>query len=173
VDYLHIPIRDEGDLYVTRFGIPFLDQLDPANWRESAWFQANRERLRGTSTVYRVPTKAVRGHSLDLVVKWCRVGEDVPLDTMTFNRFADAEFNSPYEEFALVMEMRGLPGEGVIRTHRPLAIYVPAERLQLWQTGRSRSRMARKKSKYRDVELDIYRQYILIYEWVKGESAVA
>ncbi|MBR0056802.1 MAG: hypothetical protein IJP66_05680, partial [Kiritimatiellae bacterium] len=62
---------------------------------------------------------------------------------------------------------------GTIRTHKPLAIYVPAKRFELWQTGRSQSKMARKKAKYRDVELDIYRQYILIYEWIKGADATS
>ena len=76
------------------------------NWLEPGWFKAKRERLPGTSTVYRLPTKPVNGRSIDLVVKYCRVGEDVPLDTMTFNRFANAEFNSPYEEFSLVMDLR-------------------------------------------------------------------
>ena len=59
-----------------------------------------------------------------------------------------------------------------ILTHRPLAIYVRGERLKLWQTGRSESKIAQKKAKHRDVELDICRQYILIYEWIKGASAV-
>ena len=60
----------------------------------------------------------------------------------------------------------------IIRTHKPLAIYVPGERLKLWQTGRSESKIAQKKAKHRDVELDIYRQYILIYEWIEGASVV-
>ena len=58
-----------------------------------------------------------------------------------------------------------------IRTHKPLAIFVPAKRLELWQTGRSQSKIDYKKAKYRDVELDIYRQYILIYEWIKGVAS--
>lgn len=65
----------------------------------------------GTSTVYRVRTKAPRGFSKDLVVKWCRVGEAIPVDTFTLNKFIEAEFNSPYEEFAFALELmrRGFP----------------------------------------------------------------
>jgi hypothetical protein len=171
VDYVHVPTRNGGDLYLTRFGVPFLEHLELENWREDAWFETKRERLQGTSVVYRVPTKVVNGLSVDLVVKYCRVGEDVPLDTLTFEKFSHAEFNSPYEEFALLMELRERGVADRILTHRPLAIYMPPERLELWQTGRSAHRIEHKKAKFRDVELDIFRHYVLIYQWVKGESA--
>lgn len=171
VDYLHVKTGDGGDLYLTRHGAPFAAHLRPENWYDTAWFERNREKLIGTGTVYRVRTRPIQGRSKELVVKWCRVGEDVPMDTFTLSKFIEAEFNSPYEEFSLVMEMRARTARGIVRTHRPLGIYVPAKRLKLWQTGRSLSRMEQKKAKNRDVELDIFRQYILIYEWVKGVSA--
>lgn len=171
VDYVHVPTANGGDLYLTRFGLPFYEHLQLDNWREEGWFEKNRERLQGTSMVYRIPTKAVNGRSIELVVKYCRVGEEVPLDTLTFEKFSHAEFNSPYEEFALVMELREQKTPPRILTHRPLAIYMPPERLELWQTGRSTHRIEHKKAKFRDVELDIFRHYVLIYHWVKGESA--
>jgi hypothetical protein len=173
VDYIHVPTTNGGDLYLTRFGLPFMEHLQLENWREDLWFEEKRERLQGSGMVYRTPTKVVNGQALDLVVKYCRVGEDVPLDTLTFEKFSHAEFNSPYEEFSLVMELRERNLDGRIRTHRPLAIYVPPERLELWQTGRSMHRIERKKAKFRDVELDIFRRYVLIYQWIKGQSADA
>lgn len=172
VDYRHVVTPEGGDLYLTRFGAPYADLLLPENWREDEWFVNRRERLAGTSTVYRVPTKRARGRSLDLVVKWCRVGEEIPYDTLTFAKFTEAEFNGPFEEFSLLMELRDSPARPPMRTNRPLAIYVPPERLKLWQTGRSHSRIESKKAKFRDVELDMYRQYIFIYQWVRGLSAV-
>jgi hypothetical protein len=172
VDYWRFKTSDGGDLYATEYGLRLIKFLFPENWFEEEWFDRNRERLIGTSTVYKVRTKKVGKRSLDIVVKWCRVGEHVPFDTLTLNKFAQAEFNSPYEEFSLVMEMRASRVSGIVRTHKPLAIYVPSERLKLWQTGRSESKIAQKKAKHRDVELDIYRQYILIYEWIKGASVV-
>lgn len=172
VEYGHVKMPDGADLYVTQYGKPFVAHLTPENWLEETWFEKHRQRLEGSSTVYKVKTKVVKGRSLDIVVKWCRVGEEVPFDTMTLNKFAQAEFNSPYEEFELVMEMRRARLPAAIRTHKPLAIYVPAERLQLWQTGRSASKIANKKARHRDVELDIFRQYILIYEWIKGSSVI-
>jgi hypothetical protein len=94
---------------------------------------------------------------------------------MSVNRFVNAEFNSPFEEFSLLMELRrgrgGPPGFHV-RTQRPLAIYVPSERLQLWETGRSESKIAAKLAQHPGVELDILRQYVLIYEWVEGVNLV-
>jgi len=172
VAYDHYPLPDGADLYVTVHGRPWLAHLLPAAWYEPDWFRKSREKLRGTSRVYRVRTKPVGGRSKDLVVKWCRVGEDVPMDTFTLNKFIEAEFNSPYEEFSLLDEMRRR-APGLVRTHKPLAIYVPAKRFELWQTGRSQSKIAQKKAKFRDVELDIYRQYILIYEWIKGVDATS
>ena len=156
---------------MTPFGRPFLRHLWPDNWLEPEWFGKSREALQGTSTVYKIKTKPVAGASKDIVVKWCRMGEDVPMDTFTRSKFIETDFNSPYEEFSLLMEMRARARPGTIRTHKPLAIFVPAKRLELWQTGRSKSKIDYKKAKYRDVELDIYRQYILIYEWIKGVAS--
>lgn len=171
VAYAHLKTSDGGDLYLTQFGQPFWEHLLPENWYAKEWFEANRERLVGTSTVYRVPTRMVRGTEINLVVKWSRVGEDVPLDTLTINKFISAEFNSPFEEFALVMELRagesGPPGIR-IRTQKPLAIYVPSKRLQSWQTGRSEYRIAAKLARHPGVELDILREYVVLFGWVKG-----
>lgn len=175
VSYTHCRTCDGGDLYLTRFGLPFWEHLLPENWHAPEWFEAKRERLVGTSTVYKVPTRPVRGRGLHLVVKWSRVGEDVPLDTMTIERFVNAEFNSPFEEFALITELRagGVGPPAIrIRTQMPLAIYVPSERLQLWQTGRSESRIAAKLARHPGVELDILRQYVVLYGWIKGRDIV-
>jgi hypothetical protein len=172
VDYAHQQIPERGDLYVTCFGLPWIEHLHPESWYAKEWFREQRKPLAGTSTIYRTRSRPRNGISKELVVKWCRVGEDVPVDTFTFQKFAQGEFNSPYEEFSLVMEMRNQRNPHTIMTHKPLAIYVPLKKVQLWQTGRSKSKIERKKARYRDVELDIYRQYILIYEWVKGHSAV-
>ena len=175
VKYLRLKTEDGGDLYLTALGLPFWQNLLPENWYTPEWFDANSERLEGTSTIYKVPTRRVNGRMLSLVVKWSRVGEQVPLDTLTINRFIHAEFNSPFEEFSLLMELRkgetGPPGIH-IRTQQPLAIYVPSERLQLWQTGRSESKLRAKFSSHPEVEIDILRQYVVLYGWIKGSNAV-
>ena len=175
VDYVHMKTLDGGDLYMTQMGLPFWENLLPENWYAAEWFETKRERLEGTSTVYKVPTRRVNGVTLHLVVKWSRVGEGVPLDTFTFNKFIHAEFNSPFEEFSLLMELRkGEAGPaGIrIRTQKPLAIYMPSERLQLWQTGRSEDKIRAKVVRHPGVEIDILRQYVVLYGWVKGWDAV-
>ena len=173
VVYLHTRTEDGGDLYFTRFAEPHQEHLDIRNWHEEDWFTRKRVRLLGTSSVYRVPTKPVNGHSLDLVVKNSRVGEDVPLNTHTLEEFVSAEFNSPWEEFALVMEMADKQvGQHAqwIRAQRPLAIYVPPQRMQLWQSGRSRARINRIRARHPGIDLDILKQYKLVYEWIRGKN---
>ncbi len=175
VVYYHIKTAEGGDLYLTRFAEPHEEHLDIDNWYEDAWFTENRVRLLGTSSVYRVPTKPVNGTSLDLVVKNCRVGEDVPINTHTLEEFVSAEFNSPWEEFALVMEMADKQvGQHLtwIRAQRPLAIYVPPQTMQLWQSGRSRSKINRIRARHPGVDLDILKQYKLVYEWIRGKNLV-
>lgn len=173
VVYLHTKTEDGGDLYLTRFAETHQEHLDVNNWYEESWFTKHRVRLLGTSSVYRVPTKPINGASLDLVVKNCRVGENVPLNTHTLEEFVSAEFNSPWEEFALVMEMADKQvGQrlGWIRAQRPLAIYVPPQRMQFWQSGRSRAKINRIRARHPGIDIDILKQYKLIYEWIRGKN---
>jgi hypothetical protein len=175
VVYLHTKTDDGGDLYCTRFAEPLQEHLDIKNWYEENWFTTHRVKLLGTSSVYRVPTRPVNGASLDLVVKNCRVGEDVPINTHTLEEFMNAEFNSPWEEFALVMEMADKQvGQRLnwIRAQRPLAIYVPPQRMQLWQSGRSRAKINRIHARHPGVDLDILKQYKLVYEWIPGKNLI-
>ena len=175
VVYVHRKTADGGDIYLTRFGLPYATQLEVDNWYEAGWFREHREPLEGTSAVYRLPTRAVNGVSLDLVVKNCRVGEDVPVETRALLAEIAAEFNSPWEEFALVMEMRQSqygPRELRIRTQEPLGIYVPPETMQMWQTGRSRYKVNRIRARHPGIDLDILKQYWLIYRWIRGRDAV-
>ncbi len=175
VVYSHRKTSDGGDMYLTRFGLHYADMLELDKWYEEEWFEAKRERLEGTSAVYRVPTREVNGRSIELVVKNCRVGEDVPLETRALLEFLNTEFNSPWEEFALVMELReGKYGPSEISccTQEPLAIYVPPEKMQVWQSGRSYSKINRIRARHPGIDIDILRQYKLIYGWISGKDAV-
>ena len=173
VVYAHVKSSDGGDLYLTRFAEPYPEHFQINNWYEKDWFNKHKIRLIGTSSVYKVPTREINGKSLDLVVKNCRVGEDVPINTHTLQEFFDAEFNSPWEEFSLVMEMREGsygPKDMKVYTQRPLAIYVPPKKMQPWQSGRSRSKINRIHAKHPGIDLDILKQYKLIYEWIEGKN---
>ncbi len=173
VVYAHTRTSDGGDLYLTRYAEPLHRHFEIENWYEKDWFDTHKTRLLGTSSVYKVPTKKINGMSLDLVVKNCRVGEDVPIDTHTLQEFCDAEFNSPWEEFSLVTElMENLygPKELKISTQLPMAIYVPPEKMQAWQSGRSRTKINRIRAKHPGIDLDILKQYKLIYAWIEGRN---
>jgi hypothetical protein len=171
VVYEHLKTQDGGDLYITRYAKNFEKHLAIENWFEKRWFNKYRIPLKGTGSVYKVPTKVIDGLSLDFVVKNCRVGEDVPLDTHTLEEFCNAEFNSPWEEFSLVEEMREGqygPKNLKIKTQVPMAIYVPPEKMQLWQSGRSRSKINKLHARHPGIDLDILKQYKLIYRWIEG-----
>ncbi len=173
--YAHHKTSDGGDIYLTQYGLQYSDLLEIENWYEKEWFEAHREKLQGTSSIYKLKTKEVDGKSLDLVVRNSRFGEDVPLDTHTLLEFINAEFNSPWEEFAMVMEMREGeygPGDIMIRTQYPLAIYVPPEKMQLWQSGRSVYKVNSVINKHPGIDIDILKQYKLIYGWIKGKNIV-
>jgi hypothetical protein len=175
VTYVSLKTKEGGDLYLTRFGLQVHELLRIENWFEPEWFMRHRYQLEGTSTVFRVPTRKIRERSLELVVKNCRVGEDVPIDTHTLEAALGAEFNSPWEEFSLVMEMReGAfgPRDYSVYTQRPLAIYVPPDCMQLWQSGRSRAKINRIMARHPGIDLDILRQYKLIYQWIPGQNVV-
>ena len=175
VNYAHLKTKDDGDLYVTMRALPFIQNLQPENWYEKEWFETHREKLDGTSTVYAVPTREVNDTSIRLVVKYNRVGQDVPLETKVIYEVLSAEFNGPFEEFALVEEMRYSnygPDDLKIHSQLPFGIYVPPDRMQLWQTGRSKAKIASKIAKHPGVEIDILRDYILIYLWLDGLDVV-
>ena len=171
VVYEHLKTEDGGDLYLTKYAQRYEKHLAIENWFEKRWFNKHKIRLEGTGSVYRVPTKAVDGVSFYFVVKNCRVGEDVPLDTHTLEEFCNAEFNSPWEEFSLVEEMRDGhygPQNLTIKTQLPLAIYVPPEKMQLWQSGRSRTKINKIHARHPGIDLDILKQYKLVYRWIEG-----
>ena len=171
VQYYHTRTGGGGDLFLTQFGLPFAAQLHPQNWLAEPWFDAHRRRLRGTSAIYRTQSKLVNGRTLDLVVRFNRMGEYVPSDAATRALYPHAAFNSPFEEIAVLMRLRAAKlrrERARIATKRPLAIYSPPTRLQPWQTGRSETEVAIKQARLPEFELDALRAYIVVYGWIKG-----
>lgn len=171
VDYYHLSLLGGDDLYVTEYGLPFIGNLLPENfWTDKDWFKAHSEKLRGTSTIYKIMTKEVNGKGKDIVIKWNRMGQDIP---GSFDIELDIEFNSPFEEFSLVTELRNTRYEsaGQIFTHRPLAIYVPAGDIELDRLGRKSYKMKAIISNHDDIKLHMLRNYAVIYEWIKGIDA--
>ena len=175
VDYAHMKLINEDDLYITKYGMPFIEHLKPENfWTDRKWFAENSIKLSGTSSVYKVVTKAVNGKSKELVLKWNRMGQDIP---GAEEELIDAEFNSPFEEFSLVMELKGEIKRSTdalddIFVQIPLAIYVPIEYEELDRIGRREYKMQWKIQKHEEVVLNMNRLYAVIYEWIPGIDAV-
>lgn len=171
VNYLHLQLDSGADLYVSEYGEPVLNLIRPENfYTDRVWFASNHVKLPGSGNAYRVRTKEVSGQAMEVVLKWNRMGRKV-IQEEDGRTLDDAEFNSPFEEFALVMELRNSRfGQwDRIITQNPLAIYVPLERSELWQLERKDYKMTVLYSRHeREVELDIYRGYAVIYQWLPG-----
>ncbi len=196
-----------GRLWITRLGWPRLGYLLPDRWFTDGLYAQTGQRLtNATATVYRVPTTPAAADPaeasndavpastrppLDLVIKFARFAQDVPIwvttgyaDKDRILEMGDPRFNSPFEEFGRVSALRrkryedgGIP----IHTGRPLAIYSPGGERPLWQLGRTKSRFRPYTADLKKnqpgamleddptfFELGLKREYVLIYEWLKG-----
>jgi hypothetical protein len=172
VEYAHITL-DTGDLYVTPDGLPFLKLLDPSNyWLDREWFDTHSVRLSGTSSIYKIRTKTVEGRSKDIVMKWNRMGQDIP-GAEELDVLEGAAFNSPFEEFSLLRELRAKlyhSGRRIV-VQKPLAIFVASQTVDLWQSGRKEHKMLSKLRSHDEVTLDMHRLYAVVYEWIRGIDA--
>ncbi|MDD5112101.1 MAG: hypothetical protein PHG85_06115 [Candidatus Altiarchaeota archaeon] len=209
VDYVQLTMPDGGHLYLTKYGLPHIRLLMPDAWYDGDWLGKKGERMKcGSGAVYRLTTREMdaktgrltdeatgKGRTMGLLVKWSRMSQQpsVTIQPEVQAKFrtilgqeidpSNTRFNSPFEEFGLVMELRegsafGESGKRVL-TQKPLAIYSPAESVDPMRRGREewvfsidQSVMRRHdEDETRRVELDIRRGYAVIYEWVKGVDA--
>jgi hypothetical protein len=191
VDYAIVPQPDGGVLYVSRVAWRWLDYLLPDRWWDAQSLAVRGERLAGsTGTVYRVRSAPQEMPPRDLVVKFSRVAQDVPLfipdkflDSLPRNAVADARFLSPFAEFGLLHELRANilnHGPHRLRTKMPLAVYSPPQRYPLWQTGRHADifrahQQAIAHDQFENglaqVQIDIERDYLEIFAWIDGIDA--
>lgn len=71
VEYIYIDLPGRGQLYVTRYGWPWLEHLLPEQWYENQQYYRIGQRLsEGSGAVYRVPTFSNTSRRIDLVVKF-------------------------------------------------------------------------------------------------------
>jgi hypothetical protein len=173
VEFFRLDCSGGDELYLTTDGLPFASQLVPGSfWTDRQWFAANSSRLSGTSTIYRIRTKSAGGPARDIVLKWNRMGQEVVREEDVLDALP-GEFNSPFEEFALVYDLRRrLAACGhAAETQRPLAIYVPGKRGSPERLGRKDWLMEPKIAAHKEVKLDVLRNYGMIYEWIDGIDA--
>ena len=190
VEYSHF--RIDGDLFLTEFGRPWLEHLKPSNWNDPQWLRDNPDKvleLPGTGRPRRITTQPVQDHSIDIVVKWCRVGQvmsiykSADVDFISDEEIYSAAWNGPFQEFGLLEDYRSSNRvySKKVHTQRPLAIYSPSEQTELWRTGRdkhkfyvhNRQMRLSQESDQEPIELDIHRLYAMIYLWVPGEDLAA
>jgi hypothetical protein len=191
VPYAVLDDPNVGQLYITRYGWTFIEEILPHGWFANHRYREEGHRLPGsTGTVYFVPGRGAARQPVDLVVKFSRFAEDLPIQVSTIpdgpsvSDYAHETFNSPFEEFGVLMDLRRGrfgPSDLRIRTKRPLAIYCPPESHPLWRLGRSESRFRQYArdlegdqadvGRHEKVRLDIARQYILLFQWVDGLNA--
>jgi hypothetical protein len=191
VDYAICEQPDGGVLYVTALAWHWIDYLLPARWWDGEDIAVRGERLAGsTGTVYRARSTPEDLPPRDLVVKYSRVAQDVPLfipdeflDSLPGEAVARARFLGPFAEFGLVLELRHSifnHGDRRLRTKVPLAIYSPPERYPLWQSGRHPDifrahcrtmALEQFENGLAEVVLDLERDYLEIFAWVDGIDA--
>lgn len=195
VRYVELTDFSGGTIWLTRHGWSFLEQLEPAKWYGGRRYDRKGEHLsKGSGAVFRVVSEDSVGRAVNLVVKFSRMAQDLPLQVSS--RFPDglprhildeSVFNDPFEEFGLLEELRRGkfgPPDVCVRTKRPLAIYSPGTSLQPWQLGRSEHQFqqhARRlatdqralENGVQRVELLFDRQYITLFHWVRGQDAEA
>lgn len=192
VPYARFGLEDGGEFYLTRYGLARFDHLRPEQWYLDERYAREGTRLPGgTSSVYRVPTHDRHGRRVDLVVRFSRFAQDVPLHvTGTFLKDVSAEdarhaaWNDPFEEVGMLMDLRrgrfGPPALHIL-TKRPLGIYCPPREFAPNQLGRSLNafqqhdlmlaRELQQGGLEPVVHLHPTRLYILVYEWIKGLDA--
>jgi len=191
VDYALSPQPDGGELYISRTAWHWSVYLQPARWWDRENLSVRGERLGGsTGTVYRTRSTPRGLPPRDLVVKFSRIAQDVPLfipdeflDSLPRGAVADARFLSPFAEFGLIDQLRHNilnHGPHRLRTKFPLAVYSPPEKYPSWQTGRHvdifrthQEAMAEDQFEngLTQITLDSERDYIEIFAWIDGIDA--
>lgn len=192
VDYARLHLSEGGELFLTRYGWSLARLTVPKAWFiDKRYREAGRRLLGSTGTVYRVPASVPFGATESLVIKFSRVAQDVPIFVDKSAKAAApremidaAAFNDPFEEFGALMALRKGPfgpKRPRIFTKRPLAIYSPPARYELWQLGRREglfsehaARLAANQAEQAlgdPIRLELLRDYILVFQWVKGADA--
>lgn len=191
VEYVRRDFRDGGQMFFTRYGWAVRSHLELEQWYENRrYLRVGRKLPGGTGSVFRVPTVNRKGIQRDLVVKFSRLAQEVPIliyegmhELVSQESLDHARFNGPFEEFGHLMQIRRGPKAPEIRimTKRPLAIFVNPVAFEPWQLGRTRSRFNPYRRMFdtlddnaleiNEVHLDIHHEYVTLYEFVHGQNA--
>jgi hypothetical protein len=176
LNYYHISFTDGDELYLTDRGYNLKQNLMPENYfTDKEWFVKNSQKQHGSSTVYKIKTKTVSGQSLNIVMKWNRMGIDLPGVPDEISSLDNARFLSPFEEFSILREFRESLHDphSAIELQIPLAIFVPSTKSDSSDLGRRKYLMDSIQLNHnKDIFIDPERNYAVIYKWLEGMNIV-
>lgn len=179
VTYVHVRTNEGDDLFLTERGWPWVKELLPENWYRNGLYKKPGTRLRFSSgAVYRVPL--VR--RLQIVVKFSRIGQYLDagslLSAQPSDPNDDPSFLSPFEEIALLEQLRKSSERPRVLTKRALGVFSPGHRYQDWQLGRIPHHFERHarnvvegqpaRNSAPRIALDPNRSYVTLFQWMKG-----
>jgi hypothetical protein len=179
VTYVHVRTNEGDDLFLTERGWPWVKELLPENWYRNGNYKKLGTRLRFSSgAVYRVPL--VR--RLQIVVKFSRIGQYLDAGSLLTAQPShpddDPSFLSPFEEIAVLEQLRQSSERPRMLTKRALGIFSPANRYEDWQLGRITHHFERharnvvegqaERESAQRITLDPNRSYVTLFQWMKG-----
>lgn len=166
VEYEHLLLSDGSELFLTNAGKAHEAQLHPEQiWGDAEWIARRAVKLSGTSSVYRIRLDG----GLEIVLKWNRMGQEIPGETHLLPGTEHVVFNSPFEEFSLVKELeRSLSGAPGLLIQEPLGIYIHKNPAQPWELGRDLSKIR----KHEDIDLQFDKSYAVVYRWILGTDVL-
>jgi hypothetical protein len=179
-DYVRCPTPDGGDLWLTKWGLPYRDHLMPDRWFHEGSCAKFGQRL-GFSTghVYRLSV-TVANRRLSFVAKVSRMAQRVEshgLDQAIEG--SRISFPSPFEEFGQLIALRASSAPaGYLFTKRPLGIFSPGEPIPSWMLDRvphAFNLIARRhaadaagRGEPQTIFLEPNREYYTLFAWIEG-----
>jgi hypothetical protein len=179
-EYVRCSTPDGGDLWLTKWGLPYRDHLMPDRWLHEGSCAKFGQRLGfSTGCVYKLSV-TVGKRRLNFVAKVSRVAQRVAshgLDRVSEG--SAISFPSPFEEFGLLMALRASSAPAsYLFTKRPLGIFSPGEPIPSWMLDRvpyAFSLIARRhaadaanRGVPQTIFLEPNRDYYTLFAWIDG-----
>ncbi len=179
-EYTRVTTADGGDLWLTKWGLPYQHQLLPEHWLHDGSCARHGERL-GFSTghVYKISVIAAN-RRLDFVAKISRLAQRIASHGLHWEANEQRTcFPSPFEEIGQLIALRESSAPAnYLFTKRPLGILSPGKRVPTWMLDRvphefgmiARRHAADAAS--RGVPQTVYvepdREYFTLFAWIEG-----
>lgn len=180
-EYVHVKTSDGGDMWLTHWGLPWREHLDPERWYANGAYVTEGTRLpNSTGHVYKLAV-TLGTRKLSFVVKLSRVGQRVSSGGLLTEDDGEqrTSFASPFEEIGQLMRLRSSDApRRYLFSKRPLAVFSPEARVPAWMMDRvphefslAARRLAADAA--RNAEQDVVRvegdrDYFTLFGWIHG-----